>query len=225
MKHLHKTATLLAALCAFAAAATTSLHAQDMKLPAPQKTGGMPLMEALAKRSSARSFSKSRELTQQQLSNLLWAAFGINRDDGKRTAPSASNRQEHDLYVLLKTGAYLYDAKTHTLVLIAAGDKRDASTPAKSQPFANDASVTVLMVADATRRNSNKTIDTLSSNDREMIAANAGYISQNMYLFCASEGLATVVRATINREKVTATLSLKPTQWIVLAQSIGYAPR
>ena len=221
MKTLLKTATLLVALCAFAIAGT-SLRAQDIALPAPQKTGGMPLMEALAKRSSARLFAKSRDLSPQQLSNLLWAAFGINRDDGRRTAPSANNRQEHDLYVLLKTGAYRYDAKTNTLILVSAGDKRDASSP-KTQPFASDAPVTVLIIADAARRN--KTVETLTPADREIVGADAGYISQNMYLFCASEGLSTVVRATIDRPKVTSTLSLKPTQWIVLAQSIGYAPK
>lgn len=100
-----------------------SMNAQDIKLPEPTKTGGMPLMEALAKRSTSRQFA-STELTKQQISNLLWAAFGINRPDGKRTAPSARNFQETDIYVLMKSGTYIYDAKTNTLNLIVADDLR-----------------------------------------------------------------------------------------------------
>jgi len=210
MKTLLKTASVLAALCAFATA-STSLPAQNITLPTPQKTGGMPLMEALAKRSSARTFDTARELTPQQMSSLLWAGFGINRDDGRRTAPSASNKQENDLYVLLKTGAYLYDAKAGTLVLVAAGDQRELGG---TQAFAKTAPLTVLIVADTAR-----------ASNREMASADAGFISQNMYLYCASEGLATVVRASVDRSKIAAALSLKPSQWVVLGQSVGYAPK
>ena len=99
------------------------LFAQSIDLPAPQKTGGMPLMEALAKRSTARAFD-SKELSPPQLSSLLWAAFGINRPDGKRTAPSAMNFQETDIYVLLKQGAYVYSAKSNKLDLVVAEDIR-----------------------------------------------------------------------------------------------------
>ena len=83
----------------------------EMKLPAPQKTGGMPLMEALSKRATNRSLDPARSLSDQQLSNLLWAAWGINRPDGRRTAASAMNRQEIDLYLVGRKAAYLYDAK------------------------------------------------------------------------------------------------------------------
>jgi len=216
MKTPRKLTTLLAALCAFAAVASTTaatnLAAQDIKLPAPQKTGGMPLMEALAKRSTSRAFDAARDLSPQQISNLLWAAFGINRDDGKRTAPSASNKQECDLYVLLKTGSYLYDAKTNTLTLVAAGDRREVGCTSR-QTFPKNAPITVLIVADSAR-----------ASNREMASADAGFISQNMYLYCASEGLANGVRASVDRDKAAAALSLKPTQWIVLAHSAGYAP-
>ena len=212
MKIPLKFASLIAALCAFATA-STSLLAQNITLPAPQKTGGMPLMEALAKRSTSRTFDAARDLTPQQISNLLWAAFGINRDDGKRTAPSASNKQECDLYVLLKTGSYLYDAKANALVLVAAGDKRQVGTTSR-QTFAANAPITVLIVADSAR-----------ASNREMASADAGFISQNIYLYCASEGLANGVRASVDRDKAAAALSLKPTQWIVLAHSAGYAPK
>src|ERR1039457_4099054 len=107
----------------FAIFVTGLIFAQSIDLPAPQKTGGMPLMDALAKRSTARAFD-SIELSPQQLSSLLWAAFGINRPDGKRTAPSARNFQETDIYVLLKSGAYVYNAKSNKLDLVVAEDIR-----------------------------------------------------------------------------------------------------
>ena len=100
-----------------------NLLAQSIELPAPQKTGGMPLMEALAKRSTARAFA-TNELSSQQISSLLWAAFGINRPDGKRTAPSAMDRQETDIYVLLKQGAYVYSAASNKLDLVVNEDVR-----------------------------------------------------------------------------------------------------
>ena len=123
---------------------TGSLFAQTLDLPAPQKSGGMPLMEALAKRSTARAFD-SKELSPQQLSSLLWAAFGINRPDGKRTAPSARNFQETDIYVLLKQGAYVYAAKSNRLDLVVAEDLRALGG---TQAFVKDAPVTLVFVAD-----------------------------------------------------------------------------
>lgn len=107
----------------------------EMKLPAPQKTGGMPLMEALSKRATNRSLDPARSLSDQQLSNLLWAAWGINRPDGRRTAASAMNRQEIDLYLVGRKAAYLYDAKEHSLKLVAEGDHR---SEVSSQDFAKN---------------------------------------------------------------------------------------
>lgn len=133
--------TLLLASCLCFSA---SLIAQDIVLPPAQKTGGMPLMEALAKRSSLRSFDPSRELREAKLSNLLWATWGINRPDGRRTAPSARNFQECDLYVLLKSGSYLYDAREHKLVRVGGEDLRGISG---TQSFVKDAAATVLIVA------------------------------------------------------------------------------
>src|SRR5512136_3036653 len=120
-----------------------SLSAQTLDLPAPQKSGGMPLMEALAKRSTARAFA-TKDLSPQQLSSLLWACFGINRPDGKRTAPSANNRQETDIYVLLKSGAYVYDAKSNELNQVVAEDIRSLSG---KEEFVKDAPVTLVFVA------------------------------------------------------------------------------
>jgi nitroreductase len=170
-------------------------------------------MQALKERKSTRAFS-SQKLPEQVLSNLLWAAWGTNRPDGKRTAPSARNRQEIDVYVVVADAAFLYDAKAHALNQVAAGDLR-AQTG--MQPFVKDAPVNLVYVAD--------TAKTGGGPEQEQIlyyGAAAGFISQNAYLYCASEGLATVVRGMVERPALTASLSLRPEQKIVMAQTVGY---
>jgi len=190
-----------------------SLFAQSIDLPAPQKTGGLPLMEALAKRSTARAFD-SKELSPRQLSTLLWAAFGINRPDGKRTAPSARNYQETDIYVLLKSGAYVYAAKSNKLDLVVAEDLRVLGG---TQAFVKDAPVTLVFVADLSKLGGG------SSEDKKNTAnIDVGYISQNVYLFCASEGLVTGARGSVDRAALGPKLKLRPDQMIILAQSVGY---
>jgi nitroreductase len=196
-----------------AAFIASNLLAQAIDLPAPQKTGGMPLMDALAKRSTARTFD-SKELSPQQLSSLLWAAFGINRPDGKRTAPSARNFQETDIYVLLKSGAYVYSAKSNKLDLVVAEDIRALGG---TQAFVKDAPVTLIYVADLSKMGD-------GSNEDKKNTANidVGYISQNVYLFCASEGLVTGARGSVDRAALGPKLKLRPNQMIILAQSAGY---
>jgi SagB-type dehydrogenase family enzyme len=190
-----------------------SLFAQSIDLPAPQKTGGMPLMEALAKRATARAFD-SKELSPQQLSSLLWASFGINRPDGKRTAPSARNFQETDIYVLLKQGAYVYAANSNKLDLVVAEDLRAVSG---AQSFVKDAPVTLVFVADLSKMGN-------GSNEDKKNTANidVGYISQNVYLFCASEGMATVARGSVDRAALGPKLKLRPDQMIILGQTVGF---
>jgi nitroreductase len=191
--------------------------AQDLapiKLPAPQMSGGKPLMEALKARQSAREFSPDK-LAPQVLSNLLWAAWGINRADGRRTAPSASNRQEIEIYLTLPDGAYLWDAKANTLSPVAAADLRAATG---SQPFPATAPVNLVYVADMAKAGRPATDPQQMLN----IGADAGFISENVYLFCASEGLATVVRASVPKEALAKALKLRETQVIVLAQTVGY---
>ena len=190
-----------------------ALCAQDINLPAPQKTGGMPLMEALAKRSTARAFD-TRPLTPEQLSSLLWACFGINRADGKRTAPTAKNNQEIDIYALLKEGAYVYDAKANKLRLAVKADLRAL---AATQDFATNAPVALVFVADQAKMGK-WTVE----EKRNYAYIDAGYISQNAYLYCASAGLATGARASVDRQALGAKLGLRPDQLIVLAQSVGY---
>jgi nitroreductase len=190
-----------------------AVSAQSIDLPAPQKAGGMPLMDALAKRATVREFN-SRELSPQQLSSLLWACFGINRPDGKRTAPTAKNNQEVDIYVILKQGAYVYDAKSNKLNLAAKGDLR---TLAGTQAFATNAPVTLVFVADLAKMGK-----WTPEEKRGFANIDVGYISQNAYLFCASEGLATGARASVDRKGLGAKLNLREDQMIVLAQSVGY---
>jgi len=170
-------------------------------------------MQVLNERKSAREFSPGA-LSPQQLSNLLWAAFGINRPDGRRTAPSAMNWQEVEIYVASKDGVYLYDAKANALKPVLAGDVR-ASTG--TQSFVTDAAVNLVYVSDLS-----KTGDPASAEAQMYSAADVGFIAQNVYLYCASEGLATVVRGSIDKPALAKILKLQPNQKIILAQSVGF---
>jgi len=190
-----------------------NLWAQSLELPAPQKSGGMPLMEALAKRSTARAFA-TNELPPQQISSLLWSAFGINRPDGKRTAPSANDHQETDVYVLLKSGAYVYSAASNRLDRVAAEDIRALGG---TQAFVKDAPVTLVFVADLAKMGTGA-----ADNKTNNANIDVGYISQNVYLFCASEGLVTGARGMVDRATLGPRLKLRPDQIIILAQSVGY---
>jgi SagB-type dehydrogenase family enzyme len=190
--------------------------AQELKpvsLPAPQTEGGKPLMQALKDRHSTREFS-SEKLPPQVLSNLLWAAFGINRPDGKRTAPSAMNWQEIDVYVATADGLYVYDAKGNKLDPVLAEDVRGATGV---QPFVKDAAVGLVYVADLAKTGKS------SADDKSFYTvADAGFIAQNVYLFCASEGLAVVVRGSIDRAALAKVMKLRPDQKILLGQTVGY---
>jgi nitroreductase len=201
-----KLSILLAAILA------GNLLAQSIQLPPPQKTSGMPLMEALAKRSTSRAFA-TNELSSQQISSLLWAAFGINRPDGKRTAPSAMNKQEAEIYVLLKSGAYVYSAVSNKLNQVLAEDIRALGG---MQAFVKDAPVTLVFVADLAKSGGD------NEDSRNYAYIDVGYISQNVYLFCASEGLATGARAMVDRAALGQKLKLRTNQLIILAQSVGY---
>jgi SagB-type dehydrogenase family enzyme len=180
----------------------------------PQVEGGKPLMQVLKNRSSSRSFS-TEKLPLQVLSNLLWAAFGFNRPDtGKRTAPSAVNWQEIDIYVATDQGLYLYDAGRNQLQTILEQDIRMLTG---LQSFVREAPVNFIYVADFSRMTGTQ------REDKEFYsAADTGFISENVYLFCASEGLATVVRGSIDREALAKAMKLRPDQRIILAQTIGY---
>lgn len=196
-----------------AAPPATTAAQPAVELPAPRKIGGMPLMEALAKRATSREFD-TRDLPLEHLSNVLWAGFGVNRPDGKRTAPSSMNKQEMQIYVLAKAGAYLYDAANHRLSVVIAEDVRALGG---RQDFVRDAPVTLVFVADLAQM-----ADAPLAVKQETAAIDTGFISQNVYLYCASEGLATGVRAWVDTEALGKRLGLRSDQRITAAQSIGY---
>ena len=182
-------------------------------LPVPDKAGGVPLMEAIANRHSAREFS-AKELPLPLLSSLLWAANGVNRRDGGRTAPSAMNAQEIDVYVALPSGAYLYDAAANALLLVAGSDLRRVTG---YQDFVDEAALDLVYVADHSRM---KLVPVAS---RESFAsAAAGAIAQNVYLFAAGNGLSTVIRAWIDRDAIAGALGLGHDHQVLLSQTVGF---
>jgi SagB-type dehydrogenase family enzyme len=187
--------------------------AEWLVLPEPQTAGGMPLMDALRARHSAREFS-DRVLPAQALSDLLWAADGVNRGDGKRTAPSARDWREIDVYVFTADGVFVYEAKAHALRRVS---DRDLRALTGRQDFPASAPANLVYVADTTRM-----ADTDAEQKTFYAATDTGFIAQNVYLFCASAGLACVVRGSVDREALANALALKPEQRITLAQTVGY---
>jgi SagB-type dehydrogenase family enzyme len=186
---------------------------ETIKLPEVNKTGGMSLMEALNRRQSDRSFS-GRDLTQQQLSDMLWAAYGINRPNGYRTAPSAKAYHEFEIYIIREEGWYIYEPVEHALRKMGTDDLRSY---AGTQEFVKTAPVNLVFVADFDRMpNSDDESRKLSS------AYNVGFISQNVYLYCAANELATVIRGMPSNPKAAEALQLRPSQHIILAQTVGY---
>jgi SagB-type dehydrogenase family enzyme len=178
--------------------------------------GGKPLMQALKERQTSRDFS-AKKLPAQVLSDLLWAAFGVNRpESGKRTAPSARNWQEMEIYVVMEDGTYLYDPQSNKLRGVVKGDLRKM---AGTQDFVAKAPLNLVYVADTTRmKGATQEDQTLYS------GADTGFIGQNVYLFCASEGLATVVRGSVDRKALAVALKLSDKKKITLAQTVGYSP-
>jgi len=184
-----------------------------VKLPPPQTEGGMPLMQALKERHSTREFSPEK-LQPQALSNLLWAAAGINRPgEGKRTAPSARNWQEIEVYVAMEDGLFLYDPKPHALVPRAKADLRAATG---MQDFVATAPVNLVYVADTSRPGA------ISPEELTLYtAADTAFMAENVYLFAASAGLGAVVRGAVDREALKKAMGLRPAQRVVLCQSVG----
>lgn len=188
--------------------------APSIQLPRPDTLGGTPLMQALTRRRSDREFS-SEAVPHVLLSSLLWAAFGVNRPKSNgRTAPSALDAQEIDIYVALAGGLYIYDAFAHSLSLVAPVDARKITG---YQDFVDEAPLDLVYVADHAHMRMTPT-----EQRRTYSAVTVGAIVQNVYLYCATAGLATVVRAWLDRKALAKALGLGENESIVVAQTVGY---
>jgi len=210
---LKATAAAGAVMTAGSIGLTFAQEFEPIQLPKPQTDGGRPLMQLLKERKSVREFS-SEKIRLQVLSNLLWAAFGMNRPDGKRTAPSARNWQETGIYVTSVDGLYLYEAKTHTLMRIHKDDIRSMTG---TQSFVKDVPLNLVYVVDYAKAG------TSPMEEKNLWSAcDTGFIAQNVYLYCTSEGLATVVRGLIDKPALAKMMRLRSDQKIILAQSVGY---
>ena len=194
-----------------------NLSSQDLapiSLNKPNLSQGSSLMEAFQNRRSQREFS-DKQLSIAEISDLLWAAYGINKDDGKRTAPTATNAQEIDVYLINADGAYFYDAANFVLQPVYKGDLRQSI--AAGQDFVLAAPISILIVADISKLRGN-------DNDRKIRLAcmDGGIVSQNIALFCAGRNLATVPRATMDDKSLREALKLKDTQYTILNHPVGY---
>lgn len=191
--------------------------ATHLRLPPPRTEGGRPLREALALRRSTREFSV-QPLPLQALSDLLWSACGINRPTQHgRTAPSASDWQEIELYAAMRTGTFVYEPVDHRLRLVSPKDLRSLTG---AQSFIATAPLEIVYVADLRRVNATEPLER-----RFYTAADAAFIAENVYLHCAAEGLATVVRGLIDWRALAQALELRPRQRVILAQTVGFPLR
>lgn len=211
------TGAMLAAGNAIVSLSPNSTVAEELKmiqLLKPTTGKENPLIQLLEKRSSSREFSPEK-LPIEIISTMLWAAFGINRpESGKRTAPSARDRQEIDIYVASGNGLYLFDAKTNRLNRTLPDDLRALTG---FQPFVKEAPLNLIYVADYAK------MGNVSKEEKDIYsAADTGFISQNVYLYCASVGLATVVRGWVDRPALAKSMKLGPNQMIILSQTVGY---
>ena len=201
-------------LCLFISVATFAAD-KVIRLPKPNLNRNSEVMEAFANRHSTREYA-AKALALTDLSDLLWAANGINRpEEGKRTAPSAMNKQDVDVYVVLPEATYLYDAKAHQLNLVAEGDHRGAV--AGGQAFVKSAPVSLLLVSDLSRLG-----DAKNTHTQLMGAVDAGIVSQNISIFCSAARLATVPRASMDINQLKKVLKLKESQVPMMNHPIGY---
>lgn len=208
-------AIVLATGLLISASPSSSTAGEQIVLPSPKMTGGLPLQEALSNRRSQRAFA-DRTLEPQMLSNLLWAAFGINRPDKKqgRTAPSARASNEIDIYVAKADGLWLYNPEANQLTRVLKADLREMTG---RQTWPDKAPAVLIYVADF-----NRMFEASSEERRIYTHANTGFIAQNVYLFAASEGLATVVLGNVDVKALAAEMKLGEHQMITFTQPFGY---
>jgi nitroreductase len=206
-------AALLAGAVLAAGPALAAKEPEAIALPPPRSKGGLPLIEALALRRSTRAYS-DRPLPSQVLSDLLWAAFGVNRPSGDRTAPYWRHIMVIDVYAATADGVWLYEPKKHSLLLQFRADIR---TNTGLQDFVGTAPLNLIYVAHGER------MQDISPQERRLYASvDTGFIGQNVYLFCASEGLATVFRGAVNYEQLDRIMQLGADQFVTFAQTVGY---
>lgn len=190
-------------------------HAQNIQLPTPQKSGGKPLMECLNERQTDRGFD-SKKISLQDLSDLVWAANGINRPKAdKRTVPTATNWQEMELYVALEEGIYHYNAEKHELELVKKGDFRKECG---SQPFVAKAPACFIYTANHNKKG--KITD--PEKQKEYSFHHTGYMAQNVYLVCASKDMATVILGMVNKEELAQVIGLPENHIVIFTQPVGY---
>lgn len=195
---------------------------KNIKLPSPNKIGGAPVQEALSDRRSWRGGISAHKLSEHHLSTLLWAANGVNRPDGGRTAPSAIGGKDIDIYAVMEQGAYKYDPDNHELVLISEGDHRP--TTGGGQDFVNHIPVILVLVSDSDHflpMEKNYPGVDFSAYKPSWAAMDAGIVSQNINIYCAGNGLATITRAFMDREGLRTILRLKESQTPMLNNAVG----
>ena len=206
-------AGILASAAFAAPALATAEQAKAITLPSPREDGGEPLLRALTLRRSTREYS-DRKLPPDVLSDLLWAAFGVNRPSGDRTAPYWRHVIVIDVYAAMEDGVWLYEPKTHTLQLHLSDDIRAATG---LQEFVGTAPLNLVFVAHGER------MTDVSPEERRLYASvDTGFIGQNVYLFCASEGLVTVFRGAVDYAKLNRLMRLPEQQFVTFAQTVGY---
>jgi SagB-type dehydrogenase family enzyme len=224
LKSVPAMAMLASVKTCFSADANTSPQAQQViqtgdviKLNKPDLKKGILTMEALSKRMSDRNYS-DKKLTLQQLSEVLWAADGVNRPDGKRTAPTAIFMYAVDIYAVLPEGVYRYDVEKHELNIVAKGDfRKDTGTQEYPQDFVSIVPLNLVYVL-----NRSKNWQAVNNKNRDRwVAVELGCIAENVNLYCASEGLGSVVRGLIDENRFSKMINVKPEQ-VLLAQTVGY---
>ena len=204
----------IVAVAAFACFSAFAQKAPEtIKLNTPSYNDGLTLMQALKERKSSSGFT-DKEIPLQDLSNIIWASVGVNREDGRRTSPTGSNRQEIEVYAFFSFGAYWYNYKTNSLDLVKAGDFRNIT----GRGEASSAYLDLLFIADT-----QKTGPGAKPGDANTVSyVNVGYVSQNVYLACANAGIGSRARGGWDQKKVTETLGLPDTMIVVLGQTVGY---
>ena len=205
--------TLIAATALACLTACAQKTPEIIKLNEPSYSEGLTLMQALKERKSSSGFTE-KEIPLQALSNIIWASVGVNREDGRRTSPTGSNRQEIEVYAFFKNGAYWYNYRTNSLELVKEGDYRQIT----GRGEAANAYLDLLFIADT-----DKTGPGYKEGEANTVSyVNVGYVSQNVYLACANEGIGSRARGGWDQKKVVETLGLKESMIVVLGQTVGY---